>query len=324
MNNLTIAMLNNFLRAARNRPSSEILKSFLRLVIFKGGLCESGSILVYDGAERKLRLFNDQEFLFKERFLDPAKPWKVEFEPWEGLAGLTFTTRSLQYTDDVTKDKQYVDEGEPIKSMVCVPVVLPSLAQPFGVASFHNGPAGAGFDEDARNIIEVSVNTLSLALQASVQQLNQERSKSVFIVHGRDPGALNTLKLILVERGVHPVVLGDQPRTGLELLQKLDEILKECRAGFVLFTADDVGRLAGDPDTASLPRARQNVIFEAGWLTGLFRGQQKVCFLATSDRLELPSDIHGVLREPFSIQDPNKSRIEAILTEWGIDWTQPK
>ena len=59
------------------------------------------------------------------------------------------------------------------------------------------------------------------------------------------------------------------------------------------------------------------MIFEAGWLTGLFRGQQKVCFLATSDRLELPSDVHGVLREPFSIQDPNKSRIEAILTEWG-------
>jgi hypothetical protein len=37
MADLSIAMLNNFISSARSQKSSEILKSFLRLIIYRGG-----------------------------------------------------------------------------------------------------------------------------------------------------------------------------------------------------------------------------------------------------------------------------------------------
>lgn len=320
MANLSIKILNDFLLAARGQPQSEILKAFLRMVVFSGELSESGSILIR-APDRKLRLFNDHDFLFREKFLDSAKQWKVEFELHEGLAGRAFATSMLQYSDDVSQDKRYVGGDEPIKSMVCAPIVLPTNSIPFGVASFHNGPGGKTFDDDTRGMIQLAVQSLTLALQASEQQLHHERSKNVFIVYGRDTAAVNALQLFLVKRSVRPVVLSDEPGTGAEILEKLDEILAECRAGFVLLTPDDVGRLQSTRDER--PRARQNVIFEAGWLTALFRHQRKICFLKAGD-LEFPSDINGVLYEPFDATKPDRSRLEKILTEWGIDWIPPR
>ena len=289
------------------------------------GLCQSGSILVYSPTDDKLRLFNDQDFLFKERFLDPTKKWRTEFDRWEGLAGLAFSTRELQYSEDVSSDERYVSDDESAqstKSLICAPILIATHSQPFGVASFFNSPSGESFDDDATNLIRLAVNTLALALQVSKEELGRERSKNVFIVHGRDPNAVNALKIILVARGIRPVVLADQPRTGQELLHKLDELLKSCRAGFVLLTPDDEGRLKTDTDGALRARTRQNVIFEAGWLTGMLRDQGKICFLQVG-AVELPSDIQGILVEEFNVNSPNISRIEAILTDWGIDWSLP-
>jgi len=323
MANLTIEMLNNFISTARNDKGSELLKSFLRLIIFQGGISKSGSILVHHQSDDKLHLFNDENFLFVEGFLDSTTKWRDKFGRFEGLAGLAFSTRNLQYSEDVSKDGRYLGDDESIKStksLVCAPIVLASHPWPFGVASFFNGPSGPPFDEDARNLIRLSVNTLSLALQVSKEELGRERSKSVFIVHGRDMAAVTTLKLILEERRIQPVVLADQPRVGQELLQKFEEILKTCRAGFVLLTPDDEGRLKSDTDVSLSARARQNVIFEAGWLAAILRDQRKICFLKTG-ALELPSDIQGVLTESFDVSSPDISRIEAILTDWGIEWT---
>lgn len=323
MTNLPASMLNNFLRCARVQSQSEILKSFLRLLVFTGDMSESGSILVWQSMDGKLHLFNDQDFLFEEGFLDKNKQWKLVFDTWEGLAGLTYTSRTIQYSNDVSKTKAYVsdkqpnNEVEPIKSMVCLPIVLPGKTRPFGVTSFHNGPSGSSFDEEARICMEVAVNALSFAL-ATAEGL---RSKRVFIVHGRDTSALDKLQLILVQRGIEPVILGQQARTGGEILQKLDEIIGDCCAGFVLLSPDDEGRLRSESELK--PRARQNVIFEAGWLTALFRVQRKICFLTTA-HMETPSDLLGVLSQEFDVKNPNVTAIESILTEWHIDWTRPQ
>lgn len=321
MANLPATTLNNFMRAARVQSQSEILKLFLRLLVFGNDISESGSVLVWLSKDGKLHLFNDNDFLFEEGLLDRNKKWKTVFDTWEGVAGLAFTTRSIQYRNDVTRDKQYVSDKQPngtdpIKSIVCLPIILPGKTRPFGVVSFHNGPAGDVFEDEARTVMEVAVNALSFAL-ANAEGL---RSRKVFIVHGHDTAALDKLQLILERRGVEPVVLGQMARTGGEILQKLDEIIGDCCAGFVLLTPDDEGRLRSQEEEEELKlRARQNVIFEAGWLTGLFRIQRKICFL-TTDRMEIPSDLAGVLTQKFNVKNPDVGCIESILTEWKIDW----
>jgi len=63
----------------------------------------------------------------------------------------------------------------------------------------------------------------------------------------------------------------------------------------VLLTADDLGRAgAADKDQ---PRARQNVIFEAGYFVAKL-GRDRVVLLHEAG-VELPSDLSGVVYEPL-------------------------
>lgn len=328
---LTMTRLNDFMEAAKreSRSQSEILKHFLRMIVFDADLSESGSILEHKKSDNKLVLFNKDNFLFEEGYLQGKKEdWTSEFALHEGLAGRAFDTGETKYSNDVTKEKWYLDKGEPISSMVCAPIKLPSRRskdnKPFGVASFHNKPATR--PEDARIFspatiaaINVAVNILSFALDLA----GALPSTSVFIVHGRDTDALEMLQKILKNRKVKAMTVGEEVGTGQVILEQFEELLNECSAGFVLWTPDDEGRLRKGP-TDYNPRARQNVVFEAGFLAALFRERKRISFLKTGTLdLELPTDIGGVKWEDFNPESPNVKRIETILTQWGIDWTAP-
>jgi predicted nucleotide-binding protein len=63
----------------------------------------------------------------------------------------------------------------------------------------------------------------------------------------------------------------------------------------VLYTPCDMGGLAGEPVQKS--RARQNVVFEHGYLIGKL-GRQNVCALVKGD-IEIPNDITGVVYIPL-------------------------
>jgi hypothetical protein len=319
---LTMTMLNGFMNGARTQSQSEILQWFLRMIVLGkdrdgADLCESGSIAVYR-PDNKLHLFNDGDFLFEEGVLDRSKFKKTEFATYEGMMGRAFSQKTIQYSPDVKRDPGFINEGEPIKTMLCAPIILPShRGRPFGVASFHNGPGSPDFPREIRTAMEFAVNCLSFALDLAARM----PTNNVFIVHGRDTAALNSLKLLLVERGVNPTILGEQSASGAEMLKQLEDLLAECYAGFVLLTPDDEGRLINDPPPHK-PRARQNVIFEGGWLSALFRRDQRICFLRTGT-LELPSDILGVRCEDFDPAHPDVFRIEKLLTTWGISWNRP-
>lgn len=60
----------------------------------------------------------------------------------------------------------------------------------------------------------------------------------------------------------------------------------------MLYTPDDVGNAKGLSENLKL-RARQNVIFEHGYLIGKL-GREKVIALVDGD-IELPNDISGVV-----------------------------
>ena len=111
------------------------------------------------------------------------------------------------------------------------------------------------------------------------------------------------------------MVIQAKARTGGDLLSTIEDQINSCMAGFILLTPDDEGRLYEYGEQPRL-RTRQNVIFEAGFLTALFRKTRRVCFVKEGD-LEIPSDLNGLLMETYT-GNLDEKRIKNVLVMWGM------
>lgn len=116
-------------------------------------------------------------------------------------------------------------------------------------------------------------------------------SGRVFVVHGHDDGAKETVARYLSKLDLTPVVLHEQPNRGRTIIEKF-EAHADVAFAVVLFTPDDVGHPTGKPEEAK-SRARQNVVLELGFFMAAL-GRDRVCVLYKSG-VEVPSDYSGVL-----------------------------
>lgn len=318
MKNSVVALI-NFMNASKGQTQSIILKEFIKTIIKENDVSESGSILLDNPTRGKLELFNE-DFLLKEGMLEKGKPWSKEFDYFEGIAGLAYRTKEIQIINDVSKNSNYSNKnGEvPIVSIICTPIILSTnrFGRPFGVINFHNSNSTKQFSEDDINIIKAYCGALTWILDSAQKDFDIGKSKRVFIVHGRDKLSLLNLRNILLENNIESVKMEDEPKTGYELLEMIENLTESCNAGFILLTPDDEGRLICKPDQDLQPRARQNVIFESGILSTLFRKEKRLCFIVKKP-LELPSDMNGLLYEEFTDEIDSK-RIEKILENWGL------
>lgn len=90
----------------------------------------------------------------------------------------------------------------------------------------------------------------------------------------------------------------------------------------VLMTGDDCGRVGAQLTKGKLfkshantaPRARQNVVFEAGLFVGRL-GRVKVCFLR-APKLEQPSDLHGVIH--IKLEEGWQDRLAQEVLSSGV------
>jgi predicted nucleotide-binding protein len=130
--------------------------------------------------------------------------------------------------------------------------------------------------------------TAKLAESSRKQHTNTRR---VFIVHGHDDGAKETVARFLSKLDLEPVVLHEQPNRGRTIIEKFEDH-SDVAFAVVLFTPDDVGYPAGNSGEAKA-RARQNVVLELGFFMAALR-RERVCVLYKSG-VELPSDYAGVL-----------------------------
>jgi CheY-like chemotaxis protein len=114
----------------------------------------------------------------------------------------------------------------------------------------------------------------------------------VFVVHGHDEEALRAVIDFLRERRVRPIVLRDQPKRGMAIIDAFEEY-SNVHFAVALLTPDDVGGKAGSPPGQLRPRARQNVIFELGFFAGKL-GREHLAVLY-KEEVDIPSDYQGVL-----------------------------
>lgn len=112
----------------------------------------------------------------------------------------------------------------------------------------------------------------------------------VFIVHGRDGELKHAVARLVEKQGVEAIILSEQANKGKTIIEKFEEN-SDVSGAICLFTADDLGR--AKTDTEERPRARQNVVFEAGYFMGKL-GRDRVVIIAEKG-VELPSDMQGIV-----------------------------
>lgn len=128
--------------------------------------------------------------------------------------------------------------------------------------------------------------------QVSQTQMTKEdyTNSKVFLVHGHDSALKLEVARILEKLGIEAVILGEQANQGRTIIEKI-ECHSDVGAAIILLTADDLGREKNDSNERA--RARQNVIFEAGYFMCKL-GRKKVIVISEQN-IEMPSDLHGVL-----------------------------
>lgn len=113
----------------------------------------------------------------------------------------------------------------------------------------------------------------------------------VFIVHGHDEAAKHEVARFIDRLGLHPIILHEQASSGKTIIEKIEEYTS-VGFGIVLYTECDLGAKKGEEHKLSF-RARQNVVFEHGFLIGKI-GRKNVCALVKGN-VETPGDITGVV-----------------------------
>jgi predicted nucleotide-binding protein len=140
------------------------------------------------------------------------------------------------------------------------------------------------------------------------------QSTKVFIVHGHDVAAKESVARFLSNLRLTPVILHEQPNEGKTIIEKFERHAADVAFAVILLTADDIGGPHAAPDHQQ-PRARQNVIFELGYFVGKL-SRAKVAALHTE--VELPTDILGVVYIPIDAAGAWRFSLAKELRQAGL------
>lgn len=136
----------------------------------------------------------------------------------------------------------------------------------------------------------------------------------VFIVHGHDDAAKQEVARTLERAGFAPIILHEQANSGKTIIEKIEAYTDVC-FGVILYTPCDLGR-ANKEDAQEKPRARQNVVFEHGYLIAKLK-RERVCALV-KDGVEIPGDMSGVVYIPMDSNGGWKLQLAAEMRAVGL------
>ncbi len=137
----------------------------------------------------------------------------------------------------------------------------------------------------------------------------------VFIVHGHDEAAKTKTARFIEKLGLTPIILHEQASGSKTVIEKI-EAYSNVGFGIILYTPCDIGgKKEEKPQLKN--RARQNVVFEHGFLIGKI-GRKNVCALVKDD-IETPNDISGVVYVKMDDEDAWHLKIARELRNSGYD-----
>ncbi|WP_417355997.1 TIR domain-containing protein [Flavobacterium sp.] len=171
-----------------------------------------------------------------------------------------------------------------------MPIGVISYVYPQHIISYNK------YDKYTKDITKEIFSKVEKKLNTEQTSVKVTKSKktnftNVFIVHGHDDEAKIKVARFIEKLGFTPIILHEQASSGKTIIEKIEEY-SDVGFGIVLYTPCDIGgKNETKPNLKN--RARQNVIFEHGYLIGRI-GRGNVCALVKGD-VETPNDISGVV-----------------------------
>jgi len=154
------------------------------------------------------------------------------------------------------------------------------------------------YSEEVERQKDIIVSALTACLRIAPknkpnkQIITEELDLSkVFIVHGHDALLKTEVARFIEKLNLEPIILHEKASSGKTIIEKIEDY-SNVGFGIVLYTPCDVGAKKDDAKNLN-QRARQNVVFEHGFLIGKI-GRKNVCALVKGN-IEKPNDISGVV-----------------------------
>lgn len=139
-------------------------------------------------------------------------------------------------------------------------------------------------------------------------------SSKVFIVHGHDVAAKESLARFLEKIEIDAIILHEEPDRGRTIIEKFEECASQVGFAVVLLTPDDLG--GQNAAQVQQARARQNVVFELGYFAAKL-GRGRTCLMRKGD-VEIPSDLFGVIYTNLDETEGWKLKLIKELKAAGI------
>ncbi|VVN79834.1 TIR domain-containing protein [Pseudomonas fluorescens] len=149
------------------------------------------------------------------------------------------------------------------------------------------------------------------------EKLIARNKRNVFIVHGRDNEAKHEISRFIEALGLKAIILHEQASSGMTIIEKIEHYSNDADFALVLYTPCDHGRGVHESKSPPKNRARQNVVFEHGYLMAKL-GRENVCALVKGD-IETPNDISGVVYVNLDSAGAWKIEVSKELRVCGYD-----
>ncbi|CAH2706321.1 TIR-like domain-containing protein [Xanthomonas campestris pv. nigromaculans] len=152
-------------------------------------------------------------------------------------------------------------------------------------------------------------------LPDGAKPVTTRNKRKVFIVHGRDNETKQEVARFIERVGLQSIILHEQASAGMTIIEKIERYANEADFALILYTPCDLGRGVHEGKFAPKSRARQNVVFEHGYLMAKL-GRENVCALVKGE-IETPNDISGVVYVGLDANGAWKSEVSKELTACG-------
>jgi len=114
----------------------------------------------------------------------------------------------------------------------------------------------------------------------------ESHKRNIFIVHGHNGGVKDKVANFISKLGIEPIILNEQINKGHTLLE-IFEKYSDIKVAIIIFTNEDTGNGGSEYEN----KARQNLIFEAGYFLGKI-GKKNMIVIAEQGVI-MPSVLEG-------------------------------
>ncbi|MEI3535419.1 MAG: nucleotide-binding protein [Bacilli bacterium] len=165
--------------------------------------------------------------------------------------------------------------------------------------------------DETQNIFDEITEKTIIKNQSKIKDSN-----CVFIVHGHDINKITEVENFVRSIGFEPIVLFKETDIGETIIEKIEKNSSKSIYGIVIYTKCDEGYEVGHEIEKKF-RARQNVVFEHGYLMAKL-GRDHVCAILEDDTIETPGDISGIIYKRFDNNGLWKYDIAKSMSAVGI------